>query len=306
METLAGMATRKRQQRTAAGLDVTARTPASPPRWPKGDCDAAAGGTATPGLRSCLRAIFFRGRGAGANAVSPGRRAERRRARIAFVFACAVAVAVSMPLTVLFAKAMEPLVRLVLGVPHNNKSFPREVGVLICEALLTLSLTTLTCPLVSVLVFRLTRGPRHARVGERTACGWCKHELSGLSQPICPECGHRIGDRGPDPHGHRPTGLTWSWRTRVLVLMIVVGLCAAILTWGTLNAVLRRFATPYAIAQLIFFVTSLLAGTAGALLIYERAADLALYVSGRSWCGVCAAELKDLTEPICPKCHAKI
>jgi hypothetical protein len=57
---------------------------------------------------------------------------------------------------------------------------------------------------VSTLLYRLLRGRPLPPDADKTVCGWCQHELRGISTPVCAECGHRIGDTGPDEHGSLP------------------------------------------------------------------------------------------------------
>jgi serine/threonine protein kinase len=294
MEALAEMAARKRNLRATAAPGVPAPPPVSPPLQVAAEAGAAAG-TMKAGLFARALAICFRLPRPGASATSTAHRAGRGRARFAFIVACAAGVGIGTPMMMYLQRlgsAPEHWVNVPVHAMPNNDLI----------SLLPLCATTLSSVGASILVYRLLRGARGAEVGERTACGWCKHKLSGLSQPVCPECGHRIGHCGPDQEGNRPTGLQWPWRMRVFMLMIVFCFCTIALVWIVLASLPHGPGT----AEHVFLPTAILVGTAVALVVYESAAEIALYVSGRSWCRACGGELKDLTEPVCPTCNAKI
>lgn len=158
----------------------------------------------------------------------------------------------------------------------------------------------------SLLAYRLFRGRRLPEVAEKTKCGWCEHELRGISVPICAECGHRIGDQGPDEQGQRPLGLQWRQRLRGLLLVNAM----FFLTWAAIPiiaALILNFIVPGASVHGIgiFFVTFLLALPI-TLRSYEAAVQHQLSRSGLAWCRKCRNELRDLNDPSCPHCGERI
>ena len=158
----------------------------------------------------------------------------------------------------------------------------------------------------SLLIYRLFRG-RHLPVGgEKTKCGWCEHELRGIPVPVCSECGHRIGDQGPDEQGQKPLGLQWGYRLRVLLLLFAT----FFLTWAAvplIAALILSLIIPGASVRGmgIFFITFLLA-LAITLRGYEEAARYQLSRSGIAWCRRCRSALCNLSEPVCPTCGERI
>lgn len=161
-----------------------------------------------------------------------------------------------------------------------------------------------TC--MSLLGYRLFRGRRLPQLIEKTKCGWCEHELRGISVPVCAECGHRIGDQSPDENGDRPPGLQWGrWLRSLLLLHATFFLIWAIIPM--IAALIMSFIVPgesiHGIG--IFFITFLFALPI-ALRSYEIAAQLQLSRSGLAWCRRCRNELHDLREPVCPSCDERI
>lgn len=167
-------------------------------------------------------------------------------------------------------------------------------------------LLTIACVGVTLLTYWLLRGRRLPEAGERIKCGWCAHELRGVSTPSCSECGHRIGDRGPDDRGALPEGRQWGYRLRGLVVLLAI----FFLGWmgiALFEATILGHIIPGATVKgpVLFFVPFFIA-----LLItvrsYESAAQYWLSHSGRAWCRKCKAELRELSEPICPACGERI
>lgn len=169
-----------------------------------------------------------------------------------------------------------------------------------------LVLLTLASSGTSLLVYRLFRGGRLPEGGGKTKCGWCEHELRGIPVPVCAECGHRIGDQGPDERGEKPLGLQWGFRLRVLLLLhttffaiwVGVPIFAALI----LSLVIRAASV---LGVAIFSIAFLLA-LAITLRSYEEAARYQLSRSGLAWCRRCRSELRNLSEPVCPKCGERV
>lgn len=159
---------------------------------------------------------------------------------------------------------------------------------------------------MSLLTYRLLRGRRLPEVSEKTKCGWCEHELRGISVPVCSECGHRIGDQGPDEQGRLPPGLRWGPWLRTLVAMHAT----FFLAWASIAmvaALILSFVIPGATMGGFgsLSITFLLA-MAITLLSNEKAAQHRLSRSGLAWCRKCRNELRDLTAPVCPSCGERI
>ena len=75
---------------------------------------------------------------------------------------------------------------------------------------------------ISSQLYRLLRGKPLPKDTENTRCGWCQHELRGISTPACGECGHRIGDQGPDEQGQFPASRCWPRRFAARIVLPVV------------------------------------------------------------------------------------
>ena len=82
-----------------------------------------------------------------------------------------------------------------------------------------LAILMLSCVGVALVAYEMLRGRRHPKTSDRTRCGWCEHELRGISVPACSECGHRIGERGPDNRGELPVGRQWAYRLRGFLVL---------------------------------------------------------------------------------------
>jgi serine/threonine-protein kinase len=286
VEALAELATRKRQSRGTIAPDVLAVTAASPaPAAPASPVWAWVGRGATAMQRKYPTH-------------AARQRAERRRVKVAAVVAALFGAGVGIGILFCVARLMP---RMDFWLHSHPVSAGWAVLISVCEALLEIVAIMFSCIGATILTYRLLRGERSFQVGEHTACGWCKHVLSGLSEPICPECGHRIGDRGPDRDGQRPLCLTWSWQLRVLFLMLVFCSVTVVFTGLLMNFLAHFRGVPKVLWPIEF-----LPATAFAIAQYEAAAQLSVYNSGRAWCRACATELKDLTEPACPSCHTRI
>jgi hypothetical protein len=164
----------------------------------------------------------------------------------------------------------------------------------------------------STLLYRRLRGTPVPNDTENTRCGWCQHELRGISTPVCSECGHRIGDQGRDEEGLRPLALRGPRRLMgwifyplfFLVVFVIVRVVGSFVIWGIAMAV--HASTVVNHEKYAFWFIVLFLGLAITLTFYEGFLQFDLSHSGRSWCRVCKCELKDLTEPVCPACHARI
>ena len=155
------------------------------------------------------------------------------------------------------------------------------------------------------LLYRFFRGRPLPNDTENTRCGWCQHELRGITMPVCSECGHRIGDQGPDEDGNVPQSRRWSrrvtgWITYPLVALAITGivkLAASAVIIGIVFAFHLSTKVDreqnYVFAFLVLFI-----GLTFGLAIYEGLIQLDLTHSGRAWCRACKSELKDLTEPV--------
>jgi serine/threonine protein kinase len=246
------------------------------------------------------------------------RRKERRRVRIASAAASLVG-ALTGSLILMYAGrlvsrwdqwvnedlAHSPIVRSTTGaVTTVSRVTPLWASLLI--NIPPLLILTIACVGVTLLCYWLLRGRRLPQAGDRTRCGWCEHELRGISIPACSECGHRIGDRGPDDRGELPVGRQWAYRLRGLLLCLAI----FFLAWAAIavsGALILSLIIPGASMKgpALFFVTFFIA-----LVItvqsYEAAAQYWLSHSGRAWCRKCKVELRDLSEPICPACGERI
>jgi hypothetical protein len=165
---------------------------------------------------------------------------------------------------------------------------------------------TVACVGVTLLTYGLLRGRRLPKASGRTRCGWCEHELRGISVPACSECGHRIGNRGPDDRGELPIGRQWAYRLRGFLVLLAI----FFLAWAAIAvsvALILSVLIPGASLRgpALFFLPFLIA-LAITLGSYEAAAQYWLSHSGRAWCRKCMAELRDLSEPVCPVCGERI
>jgi serine/threonine protein kinase len=165
---------------------------------------------------------------------------------------------------------------------------------------------------VSTWLYRLLRGKPLPNDTENTRCGWCQHELRGITTPVCGECGHRIGAQGPDEDGLRPLARRGGrritgWLTyplAFLVVLIIVKLIASFVVLGITMAVHASLLVNH--EKYLFWFVVLFLSLAMTLAFYEGFLQFDLTHSGRAWCRVCKSELKDLTEPVCPACHTRI
>lgn len=166
---------------------------------------------------------------------------------------------------------------------------------------------------VSTLLYRLLRGRPLPPETENTVCGWCQHDLRGISSPVCAECGHRIGDTGPDEHGILPLSRRWPRRLATLTLLPLVFWITTFAA-AFVASLLWRFVTgkpgivgiggaagPFNVMPIAVFP-----GVAVTLAFYEEFLQFDLRHSGRAWCRTCKGELRDLAEPVCPRCGTGI
>jgi hypothetical protein len=277
--TIADLAARKRNQRPPSAIDTAARH--SPPAWTP--TTHAAGPAATDGAVG-----------------------DRRRARMAGLAGSLAGAAVGV-LGAIFIRRFDAGLTDWVDAHFTHRflvNMFHAPGILVAPIAPAIEITIVIggCLGSAFLLYRYLRGVRRPRNIERTQCGWCGHELRGITEPVCPECGHKIGDRGPDKDGLLPPGLTRNRKVAVSMgfFCAVTSIVAdAMATWA-----LRALNQDP--ADLIIFPFALFFGCAAALLVYEVSAQRDLLVSGRAWCRVCGSELIALTEPVCPTCHTKI
>jgi serine/threonine protein kinase len=158
-------------------------------------------------------------------------------------------------------------------------------------------------------VYRHLRGSPLPEDTENTRCGWCQHELRGLSEPICPECGHRIGDLGPDERGALPLSRRGSKRFAAWALLPLIFVVAMFLTAIVAMLLIRLAFRPppgASIGGSIVMLIAVVVGLAITLAFYEASLQVNLTHGGRAWCRVCRGELRNLVEPICPACGSRI
>ena len=161
---------------------------------------------------------------------------------------------------------------------------------------------------ISLWLYTRLRGPRLPDTDGKTKCGWCQHELRGISVPICSECGHRIGHRGPDEEGELPVALRRGHGIRVFIFIYSLFLALSSV-FAVLGGVAFSLFGHHGNALLggpFFTLMVILLALRVTLGAYELSAQFDLAQSGRSWCRKCSAELRDLAEPICPTCGERI
>ena len=163
---------------------------------------------------------------------------------------------------------------------------------------------------VSWLLYRLVRGSPLPPDEPTTTCGWCRHELHGISEPVCPECGHRVGDRGPDGSGAFPPSRRAQRRWAVVVLLPTMFLATTFATaivvslaGGVVAGVVPALA---ALTGFRSIYVAVFPGLVMALLLYEAVLQFDLRHGGRAWCRACKRELRALVEPACPHCGTRI
>jgi hypothetical protein len=234
-----------------------------------------------------------------------------------------------------FAFRSIPLVEQQLLPPLVAGSSPslRSQHLWLNGALQVASLLPASCLMIAILIplYRLCRGPRTSAVRGRTECGWCEYELRGLREPRCPECGHALGDPGPDAAGLLPPGarrasiLSGALAYGAWVWFFIAALLASAIVLASINSLVQaairmlsqnppgRDASPDGAPtsppeSVGWILGSLMIAVAGAvtLWMYEFSAHHDMRRSGRCWCRVCGNELRDLTQPICPRCATPI
>ena len=247
------------------------------------------------------------------------RRTERRRVQIAAAIACGVGACTSL-LIMHYVNHFAPLWNRFVTETVKHKLNPSSAtpGRVNSNPPIWVQFIVMVIPpliafvggslVVSLLLYRGLRGKRSPEAGGITRCGWCEHELRGISVPACSECGHRIGDQGPDEHGQVPLVLQRGYRLRVLLLLCATFFVAVAIFASVGGMILKRVYPnsssdiPDAIVQLTSFFLALRATIAS----YEASAQYDLARCGRAWCRVCKGELRQLTSPVCPTCGTNI
>ena len=161
---------------------------------------------------------------------------------------------------------------------------------------------------VSLWLYTRLRGPRLPDADGKTKCGWCQHELRGISVPLCSECGHQIGHRGPDEEGDLPVALRRGHGLRVFIFIYTLFLTLS-LVFAVLGGVISSLIGHHGNALLggpFFTLMVILLALRATIGAHEMGAQVDLVQSGRSWCRKCSAELRDLVEPNCPACGERI
>lgn len=164
---------------------------------------------------------------------------------------------------------------------------------------------------VSTLIYRLIRGKPLPANTEHTLCGWCQHELRGISTPVCAECGHRIGDTGPDEQGLLPVGRRQprrlAARGSLPLFFVIATLIAALLVALVVRLSLGKLGVVgFGGGRLNVMPIAVFPGLALTLAFYEGFLQFELRHSGRAWCRICKGELRDLATPACPHCGEAI
>src|SRR6185312_10298105 len=122
-----------------------------------------------------------------------------------------------------------------------------------------------------------------------------------------PECGHRIGDPGPDEHGQFPPGFRGTRRLMIPILLLTFFLPALVIVAAPLVIILR-FVAPGSNGAVTGTVPLFIIAWLAMMLVlafYEAFLQFDLAHSGRCWCRICGGELKDLVEPVCPICTSQ-
>jgi len=166
---------------------------------------------------------------------------------------------------------------------------------------------------VTTVLYRLLRGQPLPPDTENTICGWCQHELRGISTPTCSECGHRIGDKGPDEQGIVPLARRMPRRLATWTLLPLLFFIATFLAAIGVSLLIRLVIGKDSIVgmggaagKLNVMPIAVFPGLAITLVFYEGFLQFDLRNSGRVWCRVCKGELRDLVKPVCPSCGTLI
>jgi hypothetical protein len=250
------------------------------------------------------------------------RRAERRRIRLAYLVATPIGGCAAI-VTVLFVMhhwwVWEHWVEVDLahtsGIRNTAPAFssagvsPVWARLLVMLGPVAVFVVVPVC--VAVFLYRLIRrAPLPPDTGS-TLCGWCQHELRGISTPVCAECGHRIGDRGPDEQGILPLGRRWprriaAWSLLPLAFMIFTFIAAMVVSL-IVRVVVGQFGV-VGIGGGVYNVMpmAVFPGLAMTLAFYEGFLQFDIRHGGRAWCRFCKSELHDLVEPVCPQCARRI
>lgn len=166
---------------------------------------------------------------------------------------------------------------------------------------------------VTTVLYRLLRGRPLPPDTENTTCGWCQHELRGISTPTCSECGHRIGDKGPDELGIVPLSRRMPRRLATWTLLPMFFFIATMLAAAGISLLIRLVIGKDSIVgmgggagKLNVMPIAVFPGLAITLAFYEAFLQFDLRNSGRAWCRVCKGELRDLVKPVCPSCGTPV
>ncbi|HET6251263.1 MAG TPA: serine/threonine-protein kinase [Tepidisphaeraceae bacterium] len=249
------------------------------------------------------------------------RKAEKRRIRIAYWIATVAGACASGGMVLLIDRNGARLEQwlsthvahakvVMTPGPGNSVTFSRQLPIWehLVLALMPLGSLVLAGVVFTILLYKTLRGKPLPADSENTRCGWCQHELRGITEPICSECGHRIGDRGPDEEGLVPLNRRPSRRFMIIVLLPVAFLLTTALARFAMKAVelllFRRLSS--LLLENILGFASLFFGAAAVVLLYEASLRLTMTHSGRAWCRGCKAELRDLAKPVCPACGLEI
>ncbi len=248
------------------------------------------------------------------------RKAERRRQKIVAWIASIVGTLISFVILNYLAQHSRQWEQWFAGILNRIHAFapPQSQGSASAPALRNWALgiilalqgiiVTFIGYSVSLWLYTRLRGPRLPEPDGKTKCGWCQHELRGISVPVCSECGHRIGHRGPDEEGELPVALRRGHGIRVFIFIYSLFLALSSV-FAVLGGVAFSLFGHHGNALLggpFFTLMVILLALRVTLGAYELSAQFDLAQSGRSWCRKCSGELRDLVEPICPTCGERI
>lgn len=247
------------------------------------------------------------------------RKAEHRRQKIAAWIASILGTLISFVILSFIAKHSQEWNHWLTGILTRTHALapPRSSGAASAPALPLWAQLVIVAPqalvtfvgfAVSLWLYSQLRGPRLPEADGRTKCGWCQHELRGISVPLCSECGHRIGHRGPDAEGQLPLALRRGHRVRVLIFIFTLFLAlSAVITvlFGIAYSLIGHPPNVF-LGGPLFTLAIILLSLRGTIGAFEISAQFDLGRSGRAWCRNCNGELRDLVEPLCAACGEHI